>query len=95
MVCRPTGWFNHQYVEWDLNGFINDISLPCRRVKKSFVQVIRIQPVHSLKMFQHTPDFKCHTIRQYSKFESSTQLQREESAKSLKIVERCFLFCKW
>jgi len=26
---------------------------------------------------------------------SSIQLQREESTKSLKIVERCFLFCQW
>jgi len=45
-------------------------------------------------MFQHAPGVNCHPIRQYSKSDSSIQLQREEPAKSLKIVERCFLFCK-
>jgi len=45
-------------------------------------------------MFQHTLDVNCHPIQQYRKFERSIQLQREESAKTLKIVERCFLFCK-
>jgi len=33
---------------WSVNGFIKDLPLPCRQVKQnSFVQVIRMRPVHS------------------------------------------------
>jgi len=45
---------------WILNGFIDDLPLLCRRVKKQFCQVIRILSVHSLKVFQHLPDANCH-----------------------------------
>jgi len=63
---------------WSLNGFINDLPLLYRRVKEVFRQVIRIRSVHSLKCFNiHLMLFatQCH-----SKFESSVQLQREETA---------------
>jgi len=50
---------------WSLNVFIYDFTLPCRQVKtNSFVQVIRIRPVHSLKVFQHSLDVNCHHILQ-------------------------------
>jgi len=62
---------------WNLNGFINDFPLPCRRVWKQFCQVIRIRSVHSLKVCQHSPDVDA--TLSYSKFET-IQLQSEESA---------------
>ena len=62
-------------IMWNRNGFI---PLPFRRVKKSFFQVIRFRPVHSLKVCKLSSDVNCHHIR-YSKFEI-IQLQREESA---------------
>jgi len=41
---------------WSLEGFI---PLPCWRVKNLFCQVIRILPVHSLKVFQLSSDVNC------------------------------------
>jgi len=63
MACADMLWqVNHKCVE--PNSFINDLPLPCRRIKKSFGQVIRMQPVDSLKMFQQTSDDNCYPIRQ-------------------------------
>jgi len=41
-------------IMWSINVFTKDFTLPCRRKKKKFCQVIRVQPVglHSLKVFQ-------------------------------------------
>jgi len=32
--------------------------------KKTFIQVIRIRPVRSPKIFQHSPDVNCHLLLQ-------------------------------
>jgi len=49
---------------WSLKGFINDLPLPCRRIKKTSVQVVRIRPVHSLITFQYSPNVNFHPILQ-------------------------------
>jgi len=58
MASRPTLTVQSQTCGV-LTGFINDLPLPCRRVKKQF-QVIRVRPVHSLKVFQLSPAVNCH-----------------------------------
>jgi len=53
-------------IMWSVNIFIKDFTLPCRRVKKQFRQVIKVRPVglHSLKVFQLSSDVNCHPILQ-------------------------------
>jgi len=54
-------------ITWNSNVFSNDFPWSCRRVKKQLCQVIRVQPVHSLKVLQRSSDFDCYPI--LSKFE--------------------------
>jgi len=49
-------------IMWSLNVLINDITKPCRQVKKQFCQVIRVRPIHNLKELQLSSDVTCHHI---------------------------------
>jgi len=62
---------------WSLNGFINDLPLPCRRVKNSFVKYSESDLYMVWKCFNI--NLMLTATLSYSKFES-IQLQREESA---------------
>jgi len=75
---------------WILNGFIDDLPLLCRRVKKQFCQVIRILSVHSLKVFQHLPDANCHHGCRKGGTGGKGPLDFENFSK-----KRCFLDFGW
>jgi len=51
-------------IMWSVNVLIKDFTLPCRRIKIQFRQVIEVRPagLHSLKVFQLSSDVNCHPI---------------------------------
>jgi len=60
MIKHVLRRFNHNCV----NSFINDFTLPRRRVHKQFCQVIRVRPAHSLNALQLSSDVNFYSILQ-------------------------------
>jgi len=74
-------------ITWGLNVFINYFTLTLPASQKQFCQVVRIGPVHTLKVLKFLSGVSCH--QSYSKF-VLILLQREEFAAKSNVSRKMF-----
>jgi len=84
--------FNHKYVEPQRFHQRSPIILPAS--KKEFTQVIRVRPVHSLKVLQILSNVTCQLPRYPTVNLKAFVCNAKSRQKNLTKVERIFLLCK-
>jgi len=71
----------------NLATLINDFPLTCRRVKHSFIQVVRVRPVRNLKVFQLSPDVDCPSPTvNFNPFSCNGKTQQQNLTRLVQIV---------